>query len=342
MRIICPISGEEFTLPGFSKLQLAEPHPLFKLPIEKLLENRFVNSWGRGEFDEAEAKLYFLALLNSTRSVSWHTIADPSLSVVTQNMERLIKLVGWMGALAENQVAFPQFRVTESNYQLTNISHFITQWYEVKSAYLAGGRERIDLQDRLESIENRLAKQIKDGISTEEMSGRLASWSLDALSVKSPEKRKLWTEYFRLKEPAIYSVDQQSFLEMKTYMEVNLLLPGTHASGAGTVFQQEVLRHLRNQWQLIEDGPLASLTGGETYSFVDTDGSTKVRATVEEVNKRIITANAPTKEPVKSEYPTLVAYLRARAEWQVAVSYREILAEREASVQSDPIASKGL
>lgn len=335
MHILCRFSGEYYEVPGFQDDKTDDRHPIFNYTSHRLLMK--AKDWAAGKLSEADSKLLFIALLSKTDNIHFTSFADPSPSIVAQNMERLLRLVAWTSELSPGTIAFPAYRITESNSNLQNIGHFISEWYDCKRDW-ATNSDRRALGAKLELREQVLYKIIEDGAkSTGDYSGKLASWAMDAASVPK-ELRKLWTEFFNLKDPAIYSVNLEDFEKMKSFMDTSLMLGHSYAQGTGYRYSLAVLKHLRELHEQIKEGPLANLQGGMTYTIIDTDGTERQVDNTETMNARFISMKAPDHEPQQHEYPKLLDWLRAKAAWAVKIGLEDRTAEEAKKAEATKLA----
>lgn len=331
MHILCKYTGTYYEVPGFTSHKIVDRHPIFSFPTYQLTS--MAKDWAAGKMSAEDSKLLFVALLSRLENIKFTSIADPSPSIVAQNMERLIKLVDWTSQLDPGTIDFPAYRITEQNTTLSNINHLITEWYDCRRDW-ATSSDRRALGDKLEKREQVLSKLIEDGVkSTNDYSNKLASWAMDAASVPT-SLRELWTEFFNLKEPTVYQANLEDFEKMKSFMDSTLMLGNSYAQGSGFKYSYAVLTHLRNLHEQIKDGPLASLKGGMTFTIIDTDGTSREVENIESLNAKAISHSAPKMEPKQKDYPKLIDYLRAKAAWTVAQGVKDQLKLTEAEAAS--------
>lgn len=329
MKLLCRYSGLAYQTDYFQEDKMVDCHPIFRASQRDLLAK--ARKWGEGKYEENEEKLLFLALLNSTGAVDFKTPASPSRSIVLQNMEALFKLVAWHEHVNPGTFKLPTFRVSDYDYTLSNVHVWITSWYECRAEWMRTG-DRKALQDSLETREFIISKMINSGKSAEEMAPRLASWAMIAAKVPL-WTRDYWTALFKLKGDAIYDQEHLDGLEScLQWMQDKLFAVGSYGAGAGTTYAILTLQLLQSLKERCEGGQLADLLGNEARSFsfssINEEGEESEEKGVEFQGRELVTwklmaAEAPTEEPKREDYPSLGAFIRARANFSAVRILRE-------------------
>jgi hypothetical protein len=104
----------------------------------------------------------------------------------------------------------------------------------------------------------------------------------------------------------------------------------------GSIYATATLKHCR---MLLEKNK----TGLNFGLGIDVDHPfTIIEDSLEAHNKRLTAASAPAEEPLLHNYPTKLAFLRAKAAWNVAQSLKQQAEEFEASVDAVMTADEAL
>ncbi len=275
MKLVCPYSGETYLTTFFNDDKQADPHPIFRLPTRTLLAK--ARKWGESKYSETESRLLFLALMNSTSAVTFQTYAYPSAQTVSAHMEGMFKMAAWwdtisggrdqrgrdqqqidlMNTTAANlfspltstsKLKLPSYRVSEHNWQLNNISQWLSSLYECRKEWLQPSHRR-HLQDILERREANLSKLIHSPHKrTEQYAAKLASWAMDAADVPA-DKRDRWTQLFKLKGDEVFTVSSSELEQLKDHLETALFSIDAVGSGYGSQYALTALRHIRELYE---------------------------------------------------------------------------------------------
>jgi len=73
-----------------------------------------------------------------------------------------------------------------------------------------------------------------------------------------------------------------------------------------------------------------------TFRILDADAS------IEDANKLALIDSAPTELPIESNYPTKLAYLRAKMKYDMAIKYKQGLEESSANANANSTNSQGI
>lgn len=248
MKLQCPYSSLYYNTGFFADLKSPnlQPHPIFNIPVEVLL-NR-ADRWSLGSLHEHERRLLFIALLKATDSVIFTVPAIPSETTIQRNMEALHKVVLWKAHLGD-RIQLPGYHVTRDTYKLTNIGVWIDRWNEERTSWERYGRGPSDwdkmktLYDKERALERLILSPYYDLARYQKRLGRLAM----ELSNAPTSKRDTWIDYFNLRE------DQQIFatpiLELKEFLEFL-----EHHLDAGTLVGNAVFKVLRDIMRKKEGG----------------------------------------------------------------------------------------
>ena len=312
MIVYCQYSGTNFEVPNFPSMKLEAIHPLFYASTKQLLSR--TGDWAAGKLNEQERKIMFLSLLHHTELVEFRVTAAPADSVVQQNMENLIRFVGWMTGIQNPRLSLPRFVVSQETREMGNVRYWLQAWWDARKAFEDGYVTTGQLA-RLRNREVALQRMIKNAAKkTEDYAGMLGAWACDATSVDEKTK-EYWLDLFRLKGVAIYNARTVDLEEMLEHLEENL----EH----GSIYAATALKHVRSLLGRNKAGLTFGLGMDDDDSLDPSDAVDNpyriVEDDVETYNKEVIAATAPVDEPVAKNYPSKLAYLRAKAAWQLAV-----------------------
>lgn len=308
MKIHCQYSGVSFDVSGFGSTQLTYIHPIFSADTGWLLSR--MGAWAAQKYGEEESRLLFLALLHSTDLVEFRYQAQPENNTVQLNIEPLARFVGWSSGLTRPQLILPKFVVQKDNRKLENVRYWIQTWFDARKAFEDGyarweqDKKLLEKERALERLIRNSAKQVQD------YAGLLATWAMQAGNVPKA-LHDYWRELFCLKGIAVYNAKQVDIEEMLEHMEEHL----EH----GSIYSHATLTHLRTLLKKNKAGLNYGLgISDEEFAMLESSPFKIVEGSVEEHNMEVISASAPREEPVAADYPTRVAYLRAKAAFSLA------------------------
>ncbi len=309
-KIHCSKSGLELEISYFPYLfdKGNLSHPIFSLNTRQLLS--LIPKWTGREFTPIDTRLYFLALLNSTNLVEFRTYARPTDSICESNMEAMLRIASWIYGIKNPAVTLAQFAITQDTASLNNIHHWIDIWYQNRKDFEDGYREEAIARDRV-IREAALEKLIKTpGKTPENYAATLAEWAAIAgdfptMDVIVGNKRMSYRDYWK-------SIIRQCGTKGNVWRldadDVKVLLEHCEEYiDAGSIYANALFRLLRNAL-LRQDGVMM---------MVDTN------ADIERANVAAIIASAPISKPIESDYPTSIAYLRAKNAWNIAEKHRK-------------------
>lgn len=333
MLIYCRYSGIEFRTDDFKNFKVVGEHPLMSVPTAELTSKAV--QWLAGSMSEDETRVLFVALLKSTGLIEFRQAATPSHATCTKFMDILIRTVNWRLLVDDSKLQLPRFVVSPSTKYLENIAHYLTSWEDAKETWRNNYNRAMGAKyklDKLEKQEEGLARLIKSWTKrSEDYAWRLAKWALIAADVPR-DLHEYWTELFKLKRNDIYTAHTASLEELVEHMEDHL----PH----GSIYATAVMDHLRNLLRKnklqdfglgMEDTDEAGNTVLNPFKIVEDD--------IEQLNRNVIISQAPTVEPVRANYDSNVAYLKAKAAWILAKSQLERIAAAEAKAQEEDSAA---
>lgn len=326
MKVYCQYSGIEYDLTGFGGTKMTYIHPIFAAEPKWLLSR--MGSWAAQKLTEEESKLLFLAILHSTELVEFRTAAFPENSTVQMNMEPLSRIYAWMLGISRVQMVLPKFVISQDNKRLQGIKHWVELWYSARKDYEDGYSSYL-LGKKLAGKEEALERLIKNSQrTTEDYAGLLCTWALQASSAPN-SLNEYWRELFCLKGLKIYNARAVDLEELLNHMEEHL----EH----GSIFAASTLKHLRTLIMKNRAGLNYGLgITDEDLAEIEASPFTIVEGSIEEHNMDVIAASGPVDEPKQSDYPnSKVAYLRAKAAWQLGQRAKQYAAEFTQQVEDE-------
>lgn len=342
MRVYCRLSGTEFSFPGFGNLQVLDRHPLFFASTKTLIAQ--APNWKAGKLSADQSKVLFLALLYNTGLVDFKIVPDPSPSIVVQNMESAFHIAGWKDALPSQTLyeRLPRFVINHTTKFLDNIPHWFEEWFKAREDWRDGYKtER--MKEKLARREAILYGYIHSPSKNKTSYLRhLSEWTMTALGKDvNEETQELWKKLFHLDGIEVYKTEYLDDLsDLLDWMNKRL----QPYFGDGNLIATKAIRHIRElhfhckagfnyglgmpsdedekadaasqEYQLTPDGHRML-----PYRFVEDP--------VERHNKEVIIQNAPLSLPLEKDYPSKLAYLRAKAAWEVAQRSAEAVKKLE-------------
>ena len=321
MKVLCGISGIEFAcdhIPFYASSREAV-HPIFHLPQKKLFS--LTGKWTRQELTKTDSYLLFLAILHSTEHIEWRVPVQRTAlldSVIATVLPALITIVAKMNSVQHPAVTFARFSVTPDTKTLANVEAWISTWISNWKDFEDGYRS-ISLDQKLLRREQALARLIKNPIlRPEKYAGQIAEWA--ALAGDFPESKTLvngmyvpLSEYW--KSIIRQCVQKDSVFDIPTPDLAELIEHCEEYIPAGNIYAHALFKILRDcadrkkQFYGLEtiDVPVSSVF----RILSETD-------TVESANLAAMIDSAPEHKPVRGDYPTTIAYLRAKLKWDAA------------------------
>lgn len=352
MRITCQYSGVTFQCQGFGRLRVTTQHPIMDIPSRTLVSR--ARDWLKGELDETERRLLFVALLKASDCFEFRVPAIPSKQTIESNMEFLLETVYWVKDIGDF-LRLPKYRITEYTSRLKNIGTWLNIWHEAKRNYENKiiDREQRDFLDRKEEAFNRLIRSPL--VQFKRYQKQLGRWAVDAAG--APEvKKEAWVELFNLRDNEdIMSIEKHDLQEMVVFLQDNLKIGGLVTTkifshmyellqkrsagieGLIGLEDSDTVRERARRQQEFINNPFIIL---EDEDLEDEDeyekevtreknrrlfgdvfagkSETTVNAEIEAENKKRIIRLAPKDKPEEREYPDKVSYLKAFAAWRIA------------------------
>lgn len=304
MKIICAYSGLHYTIPEhFSDLRLhaREVHPVFSLSAETLCN--LYESWVKRELSNAESYLLALALLHSTGLLEFRCAAiydahseTVQSAVINTHMQALFNVSQLLIVAPYPQFIAPKLVITENTRSLDCLGQWVKIWRSAYDDFRSGLAESIAL-DALKRKEAALAALINSPqIPEHKYAHVLADWASLAAAFP-PEYAAYW------KECIIKCYQAQSAL----------VIPAVH------------LQDIRD-WceEHLDEYSCGSIFSHRLYSLIsavqDCQSDFELIIPAHEQHAAIQSAiqSAPAAEPIRTDYPSQIEYMRAKSAWILA------------------------
>lgn len=329
-RILCAYSGLDIQVSHFPIYLTSREcyHPIFTLSRKKLMG--FASKWAAQELTPTDNYLYYLALLHSTSLVEWRVPAlqtADTQKLIAENTESLLNIVGKIDLVLDKEAYNPpHFVVSPDTKDLSCTPDWIAVWKENWDDYQQNYRTA-NFREKIIRRESALERLIKDPTKNpESYAASLAEWAnlagqfpthdagLDPsiLGGKSMPLCDYWKLIIRkcVKAEAIFSIPDADIDELIEHCEDSIDIVN------GGIFCHALLHLLREGKK-----KKSSFLGlgdfdvtGPSFKILDAN------AGVEEANKLALIATAPTEKPVEKDYPSKIAFLRAKLRYDMAQS----------------------
>ena len=351
-RILCALSGIQYNcdyMPNSLKLTARESkHPMFDATYAQL--TGLTVDWQEGRLSPTESYLLYLALFNTTELVEFRIPAIRTAltdSIVASNMAALVGIVDtiiYCGVeRSKNKVLMPSYVISTDTKDLSNTQYWIANWKACYKEYMSGYKTSTQLE-KLTQKESVLESLIKDrSKDVSQYAKQLSSWASLAGKFKeidcivadgsNNDRPILLSEYWEriiitcCKKTNIYEIHDADLDELIEYLEDNIDIASSGIYGHTLM---SVLRACaKTKENYFNLGDLDIGDKGTIYKILDANAS------VEDANKVVLIDSAPLYEPRITEYPSRLAYLKARTKWDMSQRYKEsdkLRAEMEASI----------
>ena len=324
-KVTCAISGIRFSCDYLECLNITNEagfmHPIFAADHRTL--HLLYSRHSSGKLHTVDSYLLFLALLHSTGKVEWRQPASVDTSslqcvqLVENNIAQLITALTKTDYIRHPSFSQPSFTVTENTSDLRQIPNYIKAWLEnIEDFYSSKSSE--EERNQLQVIENKLTKLILSGESPERFAATVATWASRAAAFPT-EKSELWRKTIQscFSINKMFNTPLALLKEIKEYCECNIEVGSIHFHTLFQVLQEGIKRHV-------------DYLGGSSlalgYTLLDScstttslaDKSRREQELKGDAEIKVIAANAPAKYPKQEDYPTSLAFLKAKLAYRVA------------------------
>lgn len=342
MKILCGLSSIEYEVSHFpySLTSRESHHPIFDIPQKKLLP--LIQRYDDEEFTPTDSYLYYLALFNSTSLVHFRLPAIRTTltsSIVAQNIHRLHEMVEMINVMGADKIKgilhLPQFVIDVETRDLSSTHDWIKIWdaacEEYENGYVKASND--EKRKRREEILERFIKDPNKDISS--YAGHLAEWASIAGRLElehnynvadENDKPIPLAEYWKriikrcAKGDGLYEIPMGDLLDLQDYYETEVEQHGIYSHCLLTLLRVSIDR--KKNYLDLNDVDLSP--DGTTFRILDPD------ADVADANMLAIIDSAPKKEPIRTDYPSNLAFLRAKMNYQMAKEYNEELEKHNA------------
>lgn len=317
-RIYCAISGLSFSCEHGPLTILPEDgyfHPMFALPYKKLytLYSKHCN----GELTETDSYLLFLAFLHSTDQVHWNrpVTAKPrdsaTIALIENNIHQLIRVIELTGAITIPSFKQPSFSVNKDNCSLEQIPNWILAWENNITAFRENYASQRTHED-LVKLENRIQYFLSSGTDPKSYATLVANWANKAAEFPY-HKEEYWCKIIRscFNDSKMFSTPIADIREVKEYCEQNIEAGSIYFHALMSTLREGSARHTN----FLGLGSTASNSLGYTLLPSDT---TKDQTEVE-----AIIAKAPVEAPIRADYESDLAFIRAKLRYRVAITHKK-------------------
>lgn len=322
MKATCAYSGISFICEHFpatvSNKELV--HPIFYLKQQKLLE--CLQLWATGSLNEIDSYLLFLALLHSTEQVEWRLPVERTQrtnQLVANNLEKLALLCPSIEQVKNRAEVLPTFTVSSDSRNLDNIQDWLLVWQQALADYKTGYRTTSSVQQQRDS-ESYLHRVLKDSSKDiTSYSRALANWAdlagnFPRFLTVTPSGSKVplniyWGELIvrACLEDALFTISQKDLEELIEHCEQEI----PH----GSIYAHKLMSVLRKAAKNQRD-----FFGNLDTSFVMLSPETSI----EDANKLVLMASAPSELPMRGNYATLTGYLKAKIAYDMVQKYQPV------------------
>jgi hypothetical protein len=324
MRTICQISGIPiWKSPLLMGMDLADEHPIFRLKKSLLYTKEMIHRFAFAENTD-EKKLIYLAFLKSTHLVEFKHPADPSLATMEATFYRLQNTAQWL-SYAEyhlaRQASFPQYIVTFDTRHLENVRSWLDAVDDIKTKIYRNDLLR-DKNAMLLNHEMEIKKELGDAnIFNRAFTPKLARWALEVCDITI--KHKNYAKYMKLlctplQEAFIYKMEE--FLEVQEILQLGLPNVEENPQAISVMHQMsQLIRECRRgftEFSMIDDSDSAEVKDFEI--LVDVGDDNEHRRV--KINQHLV--DVPTEMPQLRDYPSKLAYLKAKAKWDISQSMK--------------------
>jgi len=341
-KIICAYSSIEFAcehLP-FAISSREVTHPLFHVSKKKLIS--LAGIWAAGKLTPTESYLTYLSLLHSTGLIEWRvpaTYHSKTNSIIANNMEQLIHIVGKIDIIKHPSFVLPHFVISPDTCNLENSYHWIQLWIQNYNDWADNIKDHANDQE-LQRREAGLQKLIKSSHKNIEdypkilaawarMAGDFPTFNVTIRGVKT-ELADYWESIIIkcAKAESIFQVPENDLRELIDHCEDNIV-------GDGSIYAIALMRYLRKGAEM-QKNYLGLGDVDLSRSSITSYRILKPSESAEDANIQNMIDTAPSSEPQRNQYPSLIEYIKAKARWNIASNYK-ILQSSESSSQSESI-----
>jgi hypothetical protein len=314
MKVICQKTSVEFTVSGFDNTTTTGVHPIFSYPFDRLI--KLASPWFQSAYTEAELRLLYVALFNSSNLVDFGSkdnpvAAIPNTTLIHNTIDPLIKTVVW---LRESVIykSLPRVRISAETQSCKNMLVWLDIWNDAKREWDKSYTTTAALSELSERTE-RLFSKVNSDIDPQAYSRELGKWAL--LASNAPATKQVgWMHLFTVKDFDIFTAaTTQDFNDLLFHMQCNL--------PAATLQANKAFKLIQTKLEMSQAGIAGYISRGHRLSYTTLEEAVSDRSeeTVgnNEAFTAFVTSTAPVKKPMRHEYATEFRYMQALAKWDI-------------------------
>lgn len=280
-------------------------HPIFSMESSRLLafSRTMWRQHGSGESSEDNKQILqicFLAVLHSLDSIEQEVPSLPPLWVVQASFKAVFSLAYWKYALESERFKFPTYKVNKRNNNLDfkNIKDYLDICFLIKEEYSSTVRQRDEAAKV--ALAERAEKKLRSSWVAPISNRELWTWVQAQLAdSKYQADASGWMATIFLAKTA-KAITQFEKEELTLFDEI---IQSECISDNGMMFAVRArIDEIKKIWS--DDREAFDID----YEDFDVDGELAVARSKS-------TAVESTAEPKQSDYPSLVAYIKAHALW---------------------------
>lgn len=318
MKTICQKSGvvlhKSDLLLGFD---LADEHPIFRAKSTILFGVPMTHRFMFAENPD-EKKLIFLAYLNATYLVDFQHHASPTLKTMEKNFYRLQEMAQWV-RYAEFKlakiVAFPRYVIRSDNSDLSNIGSWLNSLGELREKINRRELER-DKSAALQQREMEIKRELGEAnFAGKAFTPKLAKWSLDVcdITLQHADYNK-WMKIMCIPLNEAWMIDLAEYYELQQLLQEHLPVLESNPQAISVMHQiNTLIKECRKGFT--DFSMLSNVEGEEVSDFEILEDGQQVQR-FHKVNQHM--KDVPTEEPKKENYTTKLAFLLAKAKWDLS------------------------
>lgn len=309
-KLTCAISGIRFDVSHLDSLSITHAagyyHPIFAVEQKDLY--LLYSLYGKHQLPPVDSYLLFCAFLNSSGYVTFnHPVTlnphdSTTKALVANNIAQLVRVIEQSNLIRHPAFEQPCYKVYLDNSHISTVTNWILAWEANLEAFNTGLATKKQKQDLLE-IENRLTLLIKSGETMESYSHVVANWAEQAAEFP-PNKVDEWKRMIRscFNSTAMFKTKLSDLTELKEYCESNIAPGSIHYHALMDILREGIKKHT---------GYLGYTLLGAAH-IDGTSTQDKEAELVSRAELEAIAARASDVEPKKEDYPTSLAFLKAR------------------------------
>lgn len=310
----CAISGISISIQGLDSITIPTSagyyHPIFAASHSQLYA--LYSDHCKGKLTYTDSYLLFLAFMHSSDQVIWKhpvtlvAVSPATAQLVENNIAQLLSVLQQSAVIVHPSFIQPNFVVSYENSDLSQITSWIEAW-KSNIEYFKSGLASMKEQEELQALENKLEEHILSGSPAKTYSTAIANWACRAADFP-PAKAEAYkaiirTCYSPLK---MFNTELAAIKEVEEFCHCNIE-PGSI--------------HFHELCKILEAGRSNHIDYLGDFTLLPTitdDSELPAIVTKNIIDK--LTDNAPTSKPVESDYPSSLAFLKAKLAYRMKQS----------------------